>query len=156
MVMTRKILTASLLLGMAFIYGCKDVKDPEFRRVDNFGVRNVSLKDATIGFEVTYFNPNNFGVNVKEAEADVYIDSVFIGKFSQERVVDVNKTAEFSIPFAGKIPLTKALDFNFKELSNKDVLLRAEGSAKVGKAGVYITKPIKYQGKHRLDEINLK
>jgi LEA14-like dessication related protein len=154
--MTRKILTAALLPLMMLTFSCQDVKDPEFRRVDNFGVKNVSFQDATIGFEVTYYNPNNFGVNVKEAEADVYIDSLFIGKFSQEKLVDVNKEAEFSIPFSGKVPLQKALEFNFKDLSSRDVLLKAEGSAKVGKAGVYITKPIKYEGRHKLDEIDLK
>ena len=154
--MTRKILTAALLPLMMLGYSCKDVKDPEFRRVDNFGVKKVSFQDATIGFEVTYYNPNNFGVNVKEAEADVYIDSLYIGKFAQEKLVDVNKEAEFSIPFTGKIPLQKALEFNFKDLSNREVLLKAEGSAKVGKAGVYISKPIKYEGRHRLDEINIR
>ena len=154
--MTRKIFTAALLPLMIFMHSCKDVKDPEFRRVDNFGVKNLSFQDATIGFEVTYYNPNNFGVNVKEAEADVYIDSLFIGKFSQEKLVDVKEEAEFSIPFTGKIPLEKALEFNFKDLSKREVLLKAEGTAKVGKAGVYITKPIKYEGKHRLDEIHLK
>ena len=154
--MTRKNLYAALLPLMLFMFGCQDVKDPEFRRVDNFGVKNESFQDATIGFEVTYYNPNNFGVNVKEAEADVYIDSLFIGKFSQDKLVDVNKEAEFSIPFSGKVPLQKALEFNFKDLSSRDVLLKAEGSAKVGKAGVYITKPIKYEGRHKLDEIELK
>ena len=154
--MTRKILTAALLPLMMLTFSCQDVKDPEFRRVDNFGVKKVSFQDATIGFEVTYYNPNNFGVNVKEAEADVYIDSLYIGKFAQEKLVDVNKEAEFSIPFTGKIPLQKALEFNFKDLSNREVLLKAEGSAKVGKAGVYISKPIKYEGRHRLDEINIR
>ena len=154
--MIQKFLIAALLLLIYCGFGCRDVKDPEFRRVDNFGVRKVSFQDATIGFEVTYFNPNNFGVNVKEAEADVFIDSVYIGKFVQDNLVDVQKSAEFSIPFSGKIPLQRALEFNFKDLSSREVLLKAQGSAKVGKAGVYITKPISYQGKHRLDEIQIK
>lgn len=154
--MVRKLFTAALLLNSMLFVSCKDVKDPEFRRVDNFGVKKVNLEEATIGFEVTYYNPNNFGVNVKEAEADVYIDSLYVGKFAQDQTVDVNRSAEFSIPFSGKVPLRKAMEFNFEELSRRDILLRAEGSAKVGKGGIYITKPIKYQGRHRLDEINIK
>ncbi|MBA2747119.1 MAG: hypothetical protein H0U44_12905 [Flavisolibacter sp.] len=146
----------SLLLLMGLLSSCKDVKDPEFRRVDNFGIRKLRIQEATIGFEVTYFNPNNFGVNVKEAAADVYIDSVYLGKFIQERTVEVNKNAEFSIPFSGTIGFQKLLQLNLPNLLNKEVLLRADGSARVGKGGVYITRPIQYQGKHKLDEINIR
>src|SRR5215204_5545158 len=92
-----------LLSACLSIAGCKEVKDPEFRRIDNFGVRSISLQDATIGFDVTYFNPNNFGVNVKEAAADVYIDSLYLGKFTQVQSVNVRQEADFSIPFSGKV-----------------------------------------------------
>ena len=141
---------------MGLLASCSDVKDPEFRRVDNFGVKKLGFQDATIGFDVTYYNPNSFGVNVKEAEADIYIDSLYVGKFAQDQVVNVNKAAEFSIPFSGRVSLQQALNLDLQDISSRDILLRAEGTAKVGKGGIYITKPIKYQGMHRLDEIRLK
>jgi len=115
----------------------------------------MNFQDATIGFQVTYYNPNNFGVTVKEAEADVYLDSVYLGKFIQSDAVNVQKAADFSIPFSGKISLKTALNMNLESLAKKDVLLKADGSAKIGKAGIYVTKPIRYQGMHRLDEIKL-
>jgi len=40
-------------------------------------------------------------------------------------------------------------------LGRKDIFLKADGSVKVGKAGIYITRPVHYQGLHRLDEIRL-
>ncbi len=145
-----------IVLVIAFAWtGCQDVKDPEFRRVDNFGLRNLSLEEATVGFNVTYFNPNNFGVTVKEAEADIYLDSMYLGKFTQDQAVNVSKASDFSIPFSGKVSLKTALAMNLDSLARKDILLKADGSARIGKAGIYITKPIKYQGKHRLDEIKL-
>jgi LEA14-like dessication related protein len=148
-----KILIPILLVLLGFLSSCKDVKDPEFRRVDNFGIRNLSIQEARVGFDVTYFNPNNFGVNVKEAEADVYIDSLYIGKFVQDKTIDVPRGAEFSIPFTGSVPLRTVLGMNLDNLSSRQVLLRAEGSARVGKGGIYLTKPINYRGMHSLDEI---
>lgn len=146
----------SALLASSLIFtNCKEVKDPEFRNVENLGIRSLGLTNATIGFEVTYYNPNNFGVTVKEAEADIYLDSTYLGKFIQDSAVRVTKEAEFSIPFTGAISLRTALNLDLESMSRKNVLLKAEGSAKVGKAGIYVSTPIHYQGWHKLDEIKL-
>jgi LEA14-like dessication related protein len=142
-------------LALGLLMSCNEIRDPEFRRIENFSLKNFGLTQATVGFRVTYFNPNNFGVNVKEAEADVFMDSVYLGKFTQDSLVNVQKDAEFSIPFSGNIPFQKALGLNLQNLASRNILLKADGSVKVGKAGVYITRPIKYQGVHRLDEIKI-
>jgi len=42
---------------------------------------------------------------------------------------------------------------NFQDIGERDILLKADGSAKVGKAGIFVTKAIHYQGKHKLGEI---
>src|SRR5215213_6663035 len=125
------------LLLLAGAMSCTNVKDPEFRRIEKFGLRKLGLSEATVGFHVTYYNPNNFGVSVKEAVADIYIDSVYLGKFTQENSVDVRKNAEFSIPFTGAISLQTALNLKLDDMARKDVLLRADGTVKVGKAGIY-------------------
>ena len=140
-------------LILAITVGCTQVKEPEFKGIKEFGVKNIDFEKATIGFSVTYYNPNNFNVNVKEAVADVYIDSIYMGSFTQEVVVNVQKNKEFSIPFLGEVPLKKVLQLNLQELKNKNILLQANGSVKVGKAGIYITKPIEYSGRHKLDEV---
>lgn len=137
------------------VAGCSKIKDPEFRRLERIGVRNVDLEKAIIGFSVVYFNPNNFGVGVKEAEIDLYADSLFLGKYVQEQSIAVNKNAEFSIPFIGQISFRRFQNLNPDVLSGKSVLLRAEGSVKVGKAGIYISKAIRYSGRHQLNELNI-
>jgi LEA14-like dessication related protein len=136
--------------------GCAKLKEPEFRRIENFGLKKMELEQATIGFSVTYFNPNNSSVNVKEAVADIYLDTVYMGKFVQDKTVDVGKNSEFSIPFSGTIPLQKVLKLGLNDIARRSVQLRADGSVKVGKAGIYVTRPIQYSGHHRLDEIKLR
>jgi hypothetical protein len=148
--MNWKMIFATLLVGSVGFTGCTEVKEPEFRRVQNLGVRSLGLMNAIIGFQVTYYNPNGFGVTVKEAEADIYL-----GKFIQDSSIGVTREAEFSIPFSGTISFRTALNLDLESLSRKNVLLKAEGSARVGKAGIYVNTPINYQGWHRLDEIKL-
>jgi LEA14-like dessication related protein len=139
-----------LLVLSSALVGCTKIKDPEFRRLDEFGVRKLGFEESVVGFAATYYNPNNFGVTVKEAAIDVYVDTIHLGKFTQPTEVTVNKAAEFSIPLEGRIPVAKALQFNLPKLLGKTVTLRADGTVKVGKVGVFVSKPIHYEGRQTI------
>jgi LEA14-like dessication related protein len=130
---------------------CGKFQDPEFRKLDSFKVKKADLEKTDIGFIVTCFNPNRYGVAVKEAEAEVYVDSVYIGKFVQDKEIDVDRKAEFSIPLTGSIPLMKLLKLNLKDYANREVLVKADGTVKIGKAGVFMSRPFTYRGKHQVD-----
>jgi len=145
-----------LLLSASLLVSCTKVKGPEFRQIGHFRVKSVDLSAATIGFQVTYFNPNNFGVTVKEAAVDIYADSLFLGKFVQDSSVQVSKSSEFSIPLAGPVPLSTVLKLDLKNLPTRNILLRVDGSVKVGKAGIFVNQPVHYSGMHRLDEIKIR
>jgi LEA14-like dessication related protein len=146
----------TLLLGLMMVAGCANVKDPEFRKVGNFRMKGINPTHTTIGFNVVYFNPNNFGVTVKDGNVDVYMDSVYLGKFTQDSSIAVKKNADFSIPLSGAIPLKTALELDLKNIGQRDILLRADGAVRVGKAGIFVSKDVHYSGKHRLDEIQIK
>ena len=130
---------------------CSKMEPPTFKSLDDFKVKKLGLQQVDVGFSVTYFNPNNFGVNVKEAVIDVYVDSAYLGKFVQEEQVSVDKKADFSIPLIGSIPISKALALNVRDMVNKEVGVKAAGTVKVGKGGVFINRDFNYQGKHRID-----
>ncbi len=150
--MNWKIFCPTLLL---IISGCTNVKDPEFLKIEKFRVKSFGITQGTIGLNVTYHNPNNFGVTIKETEAEVYVNSIHLGTFTQDSLISVEKKADFSIPISGTIPLDKFLQLNLKDLSNKEILIKAEGTTKVGKLGIYITKPVLYEGKHKLNDVRI-
>jgi LEA14-like dessication related protein len=127
------------------------IVEPQFRRLENFKIEKLGLQESTVGLNITYYNPNNFGVTVKEGIADLYLDSVYIGKFLQSQYVAVNKKAEFSLPLTGSVSMKTALQLNLMDISNREVFIKALGSIKVGKAGIYINRKIDYQGRHKLD-----
>src|SRR5688500_13676506 len=136
-------LIVALSFSAILLVGCGKIKDPEFRRLESFGVKSFGIQKIDLGFKVTYYNPNNFSVNVKEAGADFYIDSVYIGKFVQDSPVEVLENAEFSIPFSGTVPIATALKLKLNDLASRELLLKADGSVRVGKAGVFITRPFR-------------
>jgi len=148
--MVRKILLMVLLGGG--LISCGKIENPEFRRLGGFGIKKLGITQTTIGFSIVYYNPNNFGVTLKDAVINVYVDSIYLGKFVQPQPTIVGNKAEFEIPMEGFISLGKALEFDLPSLVGKEVFLKAEGDVRVGKAGVFITKEIKYSGRHRLDQ----
>ena len=151
--MTFKSLTPTLIGLLVLFSSCKHFQDPEFRRLENFRVKKIGLKESLVGFNVTYFNPNHFGVKAKEGVAEIYIDSAYIGRFNQDSLVTVKGSSEFSIPLTGTISLETAMRLNVQNLAQNDIAVQAKGSIRVGKAGFYVTKPIVYSGKLRLDQI---
>jgi LEA14-like dessication related protein len=142
-----------LITLLTFLPACSRIEEPEFRAVDSFRVLNLGLEEVKIGFGMTYFNPNNFAVTVKETGADVYLDQVFLGKFNQDSMVNVGSRADFTVRLSGTIPLSTFFQLNLKDIHKREVSVRADGSTKVGKAGIFITRRIDYQGKHRLDQV---
>lgn len=147
--MTKWIIT-TLAIGL-LASSCGKVEEPEFRKLNNFGIRKLGLQESTVGFNAVYYNPNNFGVSVKEAALDVYIDSTYLGKFTQPQQVEVDNKAEFSIPLEATVTLQNAMSLGLEKKLGKEVLVRADGSVKIGKAGVFVTKDIDYKGRHLLD-----
>jgi hypothetical protein len=141
------LVVASLLL----LSSCGKVQDPEFRRIDNFGLKKLGFSESIIGFDVVYFNPNRFGLSVKETMLNVFVDSMQIGTFNQVRQIEVANEQEFRIPLEASVSIEKALDLNIPGLVGKEVLVSAEGTTRVGRAGVFITKDIRYSGRHKIN-----
>lgn len=152
----KKLLPLLIVSIAACFWSCNKLEEPQFKKLEGFGIKKLSIKETVIGFKATYFNPNNFGVAVKEASFDVYIDSLYLGKFSQSHEITVQKSSSFSIPMEGRISLEKALQFNIPNMMGKEVGIKALGIVKLGKAGVFITKNVDYQGRHKLDTELLK
>jgi LEA14-like dessication related protein len=149
-------LLLSFLLTCILFFSCAKIIEPEFRRVEKLAVKNADLRDVTISFGVVFFNPNQFGVKVKEADLDVYIDSVYVGKFIQPTETVVNEKAEFSIPVEGKVPLQQAFKLDITNLIGREVFIRANGNIKIGKGGVYVNRPILYEGRQTINADLLK
>jgi LEA14-like dessication related protein len=143
----------ALLTLVVLMTGCAKIQEPEFRSIDNFKVKELGLTQARIGFNVTYYNPNDFTMSVKETEADVYLDGVHLGKFVQDTLIEVGNKQNFSIPISGGVTLDKVMQLDLQNIDTRQVTVQATGSTRVGKAGIYITKPFSYQGKHTLNEI---
>lgn len=95
--------------------GTGNVKEPEFRDIGNVRLIEVGLLQSTAGIDLIYYNPNNFGVQLKEARGDVYVDNAYFGRFGLEQDVQVGRRAEFTVPAIIKLDMIGAIK-NQREL----------------------------------------
>lgn len=141
-----------LLLGIG---GCAKMEEPEFRKLESLRVKNLRLDEVAIDLGMSYYNQNNFSFSVKETDAKVYLASVFLGNFRQDTIVPVGEKSNFTILLSASIPITTFFQLNLKDINKREVLIWADGSTKIGKAGIFIIKSVQYSGRHRLSEIKL-
>lgn len=135
--------------------GCIKIEEPEFRQITDFHIAPPSPAGVKTGFTMVYHNPNRFSVTVKETAVNVYVEGMYLGEFLQDSLVEVKQNAAFMIPLSGELSLATLLNNDLRKLLKRQVLIKAEGATKIGKAGIFIEKAIHYQGRHRLDTAGL-
>jgi LEA14-like dessication related protein len=135
-----------LALGATTLF----LREPEFIDARNFGLRSIGAKTSTITSDLYYYNPNNIGLQLKKAELDVYIDNKFLGHSILDTLILIPKKDTFSFPVNLEVDMKNIFPNAFSLLTKTEIELRIEGIAKVGKGGLFLNVPVKYQGKHKI------
>ena len=74
-----------LLIVLVGLSACKDAsKSPEFRRVANVKVANVTGKEAVLNGDAFFYNPNKASMMLRKVEIDVFMEDKKIGVINQE------------------------------------------------------------------------
>lgn len=143
----------TLLIGLVTLASCRtgNVKEPEFRDISNIRLVDVGVLQSTAGLDLIYYNPNNFGVQLNEARGDVYIDNAYLGRFTLEQTVQVDRKSEFVVPALIKVDMIGAIKNQREILKKKEVLVRIDGMARVKKSGFSKDIPIKYESMQNIE-----
>ncbi|TMI61400.1 MAG: hypothetical protein E6H07_19370 [Bacteroidetes bacterium] len=150
----KKILL-TLAPAMILFASCKtsNIREPEYREIRDVRIKDVGLLKTTAGLDIVYYNPNNFGVQVNDADGDVYVDNILLGRFSLDEKIDVKKHKEFVVPAVLKLNNLNAF-INHKEIWNKkEAKIRIEGRARMKKAGYSTDVPFKYEGIQNIENL---
>ena len=150
----KKILL-TLAPAIILFASCKtsNIQEPEYREIRDVRIKDVGLLKTTAGLDIVYYNPNNFGVQVNDADGDVYVDNILLGRFSLDEKVEVKKRKEFVVPASLKLNNLNAF-LNHQEIWNKkEAKIRIEGKARMKKAGYSTDVPFKYEGMQDIEKL---
>ena len=128
---------------------CQAPKDLVYQDFKNLRVEKLGFGATTLKVELEYYNPNNFGLQLKYADLDIYIDGNYLGHSSQDYQITIPRRERFSLPLEIVVDMKNALKNALPTLLGKEVVVKATGKVKLGKANVYKTFPVDYEGKQK-------
>jgi LEA14-like dessication related protein len=148
----RRILTGVFI--MAILASCAKPKDLEFVDIQNIKVVKWGLSESVIGLDVRFYNPNKQQVKLKDAVAKVYVNSAFLGDTNMDSTVVVPRRDTFAVPLLLKVQTATAIAKMMETAKDSAVTVRVDGTVKMGKAGVFLTYPIKYEKLQSLADLH--
>lgn len=141
-----------LIVATLFVsISCKSPKAFVYRDVRNFKVDNMGFTKSRVSMDLLFFNPNSFGVKLKKVDCDLYLDSNYVGKVLLDTLMFIPKTSEFNLPAHFNIDMKNLFKNSFNLIFNREVLIGARGTTRVGKGIFYVTIPFNYEGKQKLN-----
>lgn len=141
-----------LLLGICalLLLGCASPKGLQYIDTENIQIGNsADWKETFLNATVKYFNPNKYALQVKNVNCELYIDSAYIGDFKFDSLMILPALDTINFPIAVKVPTAQILRIGITMLSN-EVKFNITGNAKVGRKGIFINMPLKYEGTQKL------
>ena len=140
---------SAILCGVLF--SCAAPKSFEYREVRNIKLDKFGFDKTNLAMELVYYNPNNFGIDLQTVDADVYIDSRYLGKMNLDTTMHISKKSDFILPSKIGIDLKEFYKNALNLVISNEVLITLKGTTRVGKAGIFKTVPFTYEGRHKLN-----
>lgn len=139
------------VLMTLLLLSCSTPKELEYRDFKNFTINKVGFASSTAKMDMIYYNPNNFGLQLKKTDLDIFINGVFLGHSTQEYQVTIPKKDQFVIPVVLVVDMKNLLKNGLTALLNKQVMLKVTGSVRVGKANLFMNIPVNYEGPQEVE-----
>jgi LEA14-like dessication related protein len=153
-VFMKKISPFLFLVFAVFSYSCRKPQAFQYRDLRNFHLENFGFSKSRVSMDFIFFNPNNYGVDLKKVDCDVYLDSSYVGKFLLDTIMHIPQASEFAVPANLDIDMKSLLKNSLTVLISNEVLIGAKGTTRVGRKGIYVTIPFHYEGKQKLNLLN--
>ena len=146
--MKKWLLYAPLLVLV--LAGCSKPAPPQYVGVDRIGVLSVGLAESIIGMDIRMFNPNNYRLQLKSADMEIFVNNTLLGTTKLDSMIQIPRKDTFSVPVKVHVQTLSGATRLLQSLSDTAVLLKVTGTAKFGKGGVFVNYPLSYEGMQSL------
>jgi LEA14-like dessication related protein len=147
---SKSFLSALLVCCMA---ACSAPKELVYKDFNSFSLNKLGLGSSSVKMNLVYYNPNNFGLQLKRTDLDIYIDGTYLGHTSQDYQITIPKLTEFSLPISMEVDMKNVFKNALNTLFSKEVTVKVTGRIKLGKANVFFGMPVNYEGKQQLSPL---
>lgn len=145
--MKKSVFLFSLSLLCIFM-GCSSPRELEYQSYKNFHLENLGFNTSRVSLDLQYYNPNNFRLQLRRTDLDIFINNNFLGHSSSDTLINIPRRDTFLLPIKFDMDMKNVFKNAWNTIIGKEVLVKVTGKIKVGKANVFMSMPINYEGKH--------
>ncbi|HWB26238.1 MAG TPA: hypothetical protein VG738_12195 [Chitinophagaceae bacterium] len=141
-------------LGLALLatfFSCKKPQGFDYRDMKNFKIDSMGFDHSNVSMDLLYFNPNNFGVELKKVDCDVFVEHNYVGHFNLDTLMHITKRSEFAIPCRMQVSMKNMFKNALTTIFASDFLVEVKGTVRAGRMGIFITVPFNYAAREKFN-----
>ncbi len=132
-------------LFMILTGSCKESRQPLFEEVEDFKIEKMDVEMASLSARLRFNNPNPYKLYLKKIDCDLYIDSSFLGHFTNSAEVSIPASGTFQLPMTGTAKPMDLFKHSALAYAGKKSLMEVKGTARVGRSGFYKNVPVNFR-----------
>ncbi len=134
---------------LAITFGCSSPKELEYQNYKNFHLEKLGFNASRVTLDLQYYNPNNFGLQLRRTDLDIFINNNYLGHSGSDTLINIPRRDTFLLPIKFDMDMKNVFKNAWNSLVGSEVLVKVTGKVKVGKANVFMSMPVNYEGKHK-------
>lgn len=122
----------------------------EYKECKNVKINKIGLKNTTMEMDLVFYNPNKYSIDIQKADLEVFINGNSFGKTNQLLNTTLPRLGDATLPLKIDIEMKNLLKNTLSTISSEEVTIRAVGSIKAGRNGIYKTIDVDYSTKQKV------
>jgi LEA14-like dessication related protein len=139
-----------VILALCYV-GCRQPVAPDYRGIESIAISKLTLNESRVVAVVRLYNPNNFKLQMKHAEVNIFANDKFIGRCVIDSTIRIPRRDSFFMPVSVNINLKDILGNAVQLLLKGQVKINADGFVALKKTGIRFKVPIHYEEYQNLD-----
>ena len=137
------------IIVVTTIVSCSAPKALEYNSYKNLSIERLGFADSQVKLELQYFNPNNFGLQVRRTELDIFINNNLLGHSSTDTLINIPRRDTFLLPINFNVDMQNLFKNAWNSFTGNEVSVKVTGKLKIGKANIFMSMPVNYEGKYK-------
>src|SRR4051812_444117 len=80
------------------VAGCSSPKELVYVDYKNFHLDKMGFTASRVTLDLQYYNPNNFGLQLKRTDLDIFINNNLLGHSASDTLINIPRRDTFLIP----------------------------------------------------------
>lgn len=137
-----------LITSTAVIFfSCASPKALEYKTYHNFSIQKMGFNNSTVALDLEYYNPNNFGLQLRNTDLDIFINGNKFGHSSSDTLINIRRRSTFILPIKFDVDMQNIFKNAMNTLLGKEVTVKLTGKLRIGKGNVFMSLPLNYESK---------